>query len=199
MATVTETYTLPQFVEDLRRLAAASADTNELITRTKPFAARLAASPDLQARCRKECDPEQGFGFQLLHEEPDHDLAVALLSWLPGRGTPPHDHGTWGVVVGVEGDEVNTFYKRVDDGSRAGHAELKKLSEKVFGPGDVLGITPAIIHSVHNATDKISVSLAHLRPAYQLHAALEVRPRAQQGRAFRGQSRLAEPLPCAAG
>ena len=159
MAAVTETYTLPQFVEDLRRIAASSADTNELLARTKPFAARLAASPDLHARCRKECDPEQGFGFQLLHEEPDHNLAVALLSWLPGRGTPPHDHGTWGIVVGVEGDEVNTFYKRIDDGSRAGYAELKKLSEKVFSPGDVLGITPAIIHSVHNDTDKISVSL----------------------------------------
>ena len=159
MATVTETYTLPQFVEDLRGIARSSADTNELISRTKPFAVRLAASPDLAARCRKECDPDQGFGFQLLHEEPGHDLAVALLSWLPGRGTPPHNHGTWGVVVGVEGDEVNTFYKRVDDGSRAGHAELKKLSEKVFGPGEALGITPAIIHSVHNATDRISVSL----------------------------------------
>ena len=159
MAAVAETYTRPQFVEDLRAIASTSADTNELITRTKPFAIRLAASPDLRARCRKECDAEQGFGFQLLHEEPDHNLAVALLSWLPGRGTPPHDHGTWGVVVGVEGDEVNTFYKRVDDGSRPGHAELRKLSEKVFQPGEAIGITPAIIHSVHNDTAEISVSL----------------------------------------
>jgi hypothetical protein len=22
------------------------------------------------------------------------------VSWLPGRGTPPHDHGTWAVVAG---------------------------------------------------------------------------------------------------
>ena len=159
MSTVTETYTLPLFVEDLREVARSSRDTNEIITRTKPLAIRLAASPDLLARCRKECDEEQGFGFQLLHEEPDHDLAVALLSWLPGRGTPPHDHGTWGVVVGVEGGEVNTFFKRVDDGSRDGHAELKQLSQKVFSPGEAIGITPAIIHSVHNDTDQISVSL----------------------------------------
>lgn len=159
MATVAETYTLPQFIEDLRRTARSTNDTNELIARTRPLAVRLAASPDLHARCRKECDPEQGFGFQLLHEEPDHDLAVALLSWLPGRGTPPHDHGTWGVVVGVEGDEVNTFWKRVDDGSREGHAQLEQLSEKVFSPGDALGITPSIIHSVRNDTADISVSL----------------------------------------
>jgi predicted metal-dependent enzyme (double-stranded beta helix superfamily) len=152
-------YTLPLFVEDFRRIAGSTRDTHELIQKIRPFAVRLAASDDLRARCTKECDEEQGFGFQLLHEEPDHDLAVALLSWLPGRGTPPHDHGTWGVVVGVEGDEVNTFYKRVDDGTRPGYAELKKLSEKTFAPGEVIGITPDIIHSVHNATDKVSVSL----------------------------------------
>lgn len=159
MSTVIETYTLPEFVEDLRRIARSTPDTNQLIKALRPLATRLAASPDLRARCRKECDEEQGFGFQLLHEEPNHDLTVALLSWLPGRGTPPHDHGTWGLVVGVEGDEVNTFWKRTDDGSREGYAELKKLSEKVFKPGDALAITPEIIHSVHNDTGEISVSL----------------------------------------
>ena len=159
MSAVVETYTLADFVEALRVIAAESADTHEVIRRVKPAAVRLAASPDLRARCRKECNEEQGFGFQVLHEEPDHSLAVALLSWLPGRGTPPHDHGTWGVVVGVEGDEVNTFYKRVDDGTRPGYAELKRLSEKTFAPGEALGITPDIIHSVWNHTGEISVSL----------------------------------------
>jgi predicted metal-dependent enzyme (double-stranded beta helix superfamily) len=159
MATVAETYTLPEFVDDLRRIARSAPDTRQLLASLRPLAVRLAASDDLRKRCRKECDEEQGFGFQLLHEEPNHDLAVALLSWLPGRGTPPHDHGTWGLVVGVEGDEVNTFYKRVDDGSREGHAELRELSKKVFSPGEVVGITPEIIHSVHNDGAEISVSL----------------------------------------
>jgi len=159
MSTVTETYTLASFVEDLRRIARSTRAISEIITQLRPHAIRLAASPDLRARCTKECDEAQGFGFQLLHEEPDHDLAVALLNWLPGRGTPPHDHGTWGVVVGVEGDEVNTFYKRVDDGSRPGYAELRKLSEKILSPGEAVAITPEIIHSVHNPGSATSVSL----------------------------------------
>ena len=159
MSTIVEAYTLPQFVADLRAIAAGTSDPREVITRTKPIAIRLAASDDLRARCRKECDEAQGFGFQILHEEADHTLTVALLSWLPGRGTPPHDHGTWGIVVGVEGDEVNTFYKRVDDGTRAGYAELQRLSEKTFAPGDAVAITPEIIHSVWNHTGEISVSL----------------------------------------
>lgn len=159
MTTATATYTLAEFVDDLRRIVRSTHSINEIITQLRPFAVRLAASDDLRARCTKECDEAQGFGFQLLHEEPDHDLAIALLNWLPQRGTPPHDHGTWGVVVGVEGDELNVFYKRVDDGSRPGFAQLKRLSEKIFSPGEVIAITPDIIHSVHNPGDVTSVSL----------------------------------------
>jgi predicted metal-dependent enzyme (double-stranded beta helix superfamily) len=154
-----DNYTLPQFVADLKSVASVHPDTHDILKEVKPLAVRLAASTDLRRRMSKQTDAEQGFGFQVLHEEADHTLAVALLSWLPGRGTPPHDHGTWGVVVGVEGDEVNTFWKRVDDASRPGHAELEKLSEKTFRPGEAIGLTPAIIHSVHNDSKEISVSL----------------------------------------
>ena len=156
---MTTPYTLEQFVCDLRRISGEAPAAKEQLTRVKPLAQRLAASPDLRARLNRECDADQGFGFQVLHEEPDHTLAVAALSWLPGRGTPPHDHGTWGVVVGVEGDEVNTFWQRVDDGSRSGYAELRRLSEKTFSPGDAIAITPEIIHSVRNDGARISVSL----------------------------------------
>ena len=45
----------------------------------------------------------------VLHEESDHRLAVFAVSWLPGRGVPPHDHGTWAIVVGVDGPEKNLF------------------------------------------------------------------------------------------
>ncbi len=155
----TSPYTLAYFVNDFRAIAVNNNDTHDVLKRLTPLAELLAASADLKARIRKDCDPVQGFGFQVLHEEPDHTLAVAVLSWLPGRGTPPHDHGTWGLVVGVEGDEVNEFWKRVDDGTKPGHAELQKLSEKVFAPGQTLLLTPNIIHSVRNDSDEISVSL----------------------------------------
>jgi predicted metal-dependent enzyme (double-stranded beta helix superfamily) len=152
-------YTLDAFVADLRDAVAAGGAEKALLARVEPLAVRFAASADLRARVTRQCDAAQGFGFQLLHEEPDHALAVALFSWLPGRGTPPHDHGTWGVVVGVEGDEVNTFWQRVDDRSREGHAELRRLAEKRFVPGDAIVLPSAVIHSVWNDTDAVSVSL----------------------------------------
>ena len=154
-----QNYSLERFVVDLKGIATGNNDQKEILQRVQPLAQKLAASDDLRSRIRKECDSVQGFGFQLLHEESDNTLAVAVLSWLPGRSTPPHDHGTWGVVVGVEGDEVNVFWKRLDDGSRPGHAELKQLREKVFKPGEAIALTPSIIHSVRNDSDRVSVSL----------------------------------------
>ena len=156
---MTKPYTLQQFVAALRDATVGTPPVAEILARVRPLAQRFAASPDLHARCNRECDEQQGFGFQLLQEVPDHTLAVAALAWLPDRGTPPHDHGTWGLVVGVEGDELNTFWQRVDDGRRQGYAELRKLSEKTFSPGEAVAITPENIHSVHNPRERISVSL----------------------------------------
>lgn len=106
-----------------------------------------------------QADPGQGFGIHLLHEESDHTLAVFVVSWLPNRGTPPHDHGTWALVAGVDGPERNEFFERIDDRSRPGHAKLKQIGEKVFESGDVVAMPTGTIHSVWNETGKVTLSL----------------------------------------
>lgn len=152
-------YTLSDFVKDLRAITAETKDDRAIIDRVRPLARELALSKTWLDQRHYECDAEQGFGVHLLHEEPDHTLAVFAVSWLPGRGAPPHNHGTWSVVAGVDGPEKNVFWKRLDDGTRPGYAEIRKQGEKVFGPGEVVSLLPAAIHSVVNETDGLTVSL----------------------------------------
>jgi predicted metal-dependent enzyme (double-stranded beta helix superfamily) len=152
-------YTLPQFVQDLRSIAAQIQDPREIITRLRPIVRRLALAKEWLQPHHSECDGEQGFGVHLLHEELDHTLAVFAIAWLPDRGAPPHNHGTWAVVAGVDGSEKNTFWKRLDDGSRPGYAEIISEGERVFGPGEVVAFLPDDIHSVTNETDQVTVSL----------------------------------------
>jgi predicted metal-dependent enzyme (double-stranded beta helix superfamily) len=154
-----EAYTLPQFVEDLRTLTAQTQDPREIITRLRPFVRRLGLAKEWLQPHHYECDAEQGFGVHLLHEELDHTLAVFAIAWSPGRGAPPHNHGTWAVVAGVDGAEKNTFWKRLDDGSRPGYAELISEGEGLFGPGEVVAFLADDIHSVRNETDQVTVSL----------------------------------------
>jgi predicted metal-dependent enzyme (double-stranded beta helix superfamily) len=151
--------TVAGFVGELRALTAAAPDPGELLARLRPLARALALAPTWLEPRHLACDPEQGFGVHPLHEEPDHSLWVVAAAWLPGRGAPPHNHGTWALVAGVEGVETNVFWKRLDDGRRPGHARLREQGRKRFGPGEVVTLLPGAIHSVLNETDRVTVSL----------------------------------------
>lgn len=147
------------FVKELRAVAASTRDDSEIVARVRPLASRLALDRSWIERTFWECDEEQGFGVHLLHEELDHTLAVFVAAWLPGRGAPPHNHGTWAVIAGVDGQETNVFWKRLDDGTRPGYAEIVEQGRKVFGPGEVVSFLPESIHSVVNEGDRVTLSL----------------------------------------
>jgi predicted metal-dependent enzyme (double-stranded beta helix superfamily) len=153
------TYTLERLVEDMRHITADGAGEHETIAALRPLVRQFALSGTWREPRHLQADREQGFGVHLLHEEPDHSLAVLAASWLPRRGAPPHDHGVWAIVVGVEGPERNVFFERIDDRSRPGHAELRRIGEQVLAPGEVLAMPAGTIHSVTNDSDQISLSL----------------------------------------
>ena len=154
-----DSYSLNEYFNDLRLIASETSDENEIIERVGPLAQRVVADPSWLQPKHYETDEEQGFGVHLLHEEPDHSLAVILVNWLPGRGTPPHDHGTWAVVAGIEGVERNVRYKRLDDGSRSEHAELGVKHEFDANQGELVCIRTGGIHKVTNETDHMTLSL----------------------------------------
>ena len=76
-----------------------------------------------------ETDATQGFGISILHEEPDDGFLLETVCWEPGRGVAPHDHQTWGVVMGLTGEEINVDWRRVDDGAQPGRASLEQAGE----------------------------------------------------------------------
>jgi predicted metal-dependent enzyme (double-stranded beta helix superfamily) len=150
---------LAQFVKDLRALTAETHDPLILVDRVAPLARDLALARTWLDPRHYQCDAGQGFGAHLLHEEPDHTLAIFAGAWLPGRGAPPHNHGTWAVVAGVEGVERNTFWRRMDDGSRPGRADIRRHGDRILGPGDVVTFQPDSIHSVMNEAAVVTLSL----------------------------------------
>ena len=156
---MSDSYSLTQYVDDLRTIVADTGDEAEIIRRVGPLAQRVVADKSWLQPKYYEADEEQGFAVHLLHEEPDHSLAVILVNWLPGRGTPPHDHGTWAVVAGIEGVEHNVRYKRLDDRSRPDYAELAVKKDFAANEGELVCIRTGGIHKVTNETDRMTLSL----------------------------------------
>jgi predicted metal-dependent enzyme (double-stranded beta helix superfamily) len=156
---MSEPYTIDQYVKDLRKIVAETNDEDEIINRVGPLAQRLAVERTWLEKKHYETNVDQGFGVHLLHEEPDHSLAVLVVNWLPGRGAPPHDHGTWAVVAGVEGAERNIRYRRTDDGSHPGFATLEVKHDFSAGAGELICMKTGGIHAVQNETDEVTISL----------------------------------------
>lgn len=112
---------------------------------------------------RKELFPEAHFpgpaageddSLYLLSEDDDRRFALYVYRPGPTKRTPPHNHTTWAIVIGVDGVEQNTVYRRVDDGSVPGHAEVVPVEEIAVGPGQAVAYLPDDIHSIRIPGDR---------------------------------------------
>ena len=105
--------------------------------------------------------PAEGYGRNLLNQDPIFGFVVVAMVWPPKEGTSVHDHGTWGVVGVAEGGLSVTNYIRNDDGSQLGHASLTKLGTISARAGDATHVLhpDEDIHKVWNSTTIQSISI----------------------------------------
>lgn len=150
---------ISEFVSNLRSVTDGVSDPALIIEEITPLVRHLADDTSWVEPAFYECDEDQGFGINILNEELDHTLLVEAIAWLPGRGVAPHDHQTWGIVVGIDGVEVNVDWRRLDDGLKPGYAELEIAQETAVGHGDIVSFLPDDIHGVRNDGDVTSLSL----------------------------------------
>jgi len=152
-------YGLDDLLREMRRVTAKTTLPADILRDLTAPARRLALEPGWLEPQFYDCDPAAGFAIHSLHEEPDHSLSVVLAALLPGRELPPHNHKTWALQVGIESEALNFAWRRTDDGSRPGHADLEEAGRLCFGPGDVLAFMPEDINSIVNASSRLALSL----------------------------------------
>ena len=149
-------YSIQNYINDIRSVVKEEIEETKIIDRIKPLSKKIATNKSWVKQEYFDVDKEQGFGLHLLHEEKDHSLAVFAIAWAPGKGLDPHNHKTWAVVSGIQGQEHETNYKRIDDGSKEGYADLVKTHEETLYPGDASCCLPEDIHSVWNNGHEIA-------------------------------------------
>ncbi len=152
-------YSMEEFVHDMSRLVDEQPDQERLFDRGSSYLERLINDP--------EAVPEEyrlpavslgrsaNHGTFLIHHG-TNGLLITSVVWGPGDHAGPHDHRTWGLIGVMENSITETRFRRHDDRSRDGFAQLERDRVNEVRPGDVSLLIPGVdeIHQMDNFNDR---------------------------------------------
>ena len=101
-------------------------------------------------------DLKTGISVLLLYDELGFPLTVQTVTFAPGTTSNIHNHGTWGVVEILKGQEKNTFWRR--SSHPAFPDQIEKTGEINLSPGDLVSFTPQTIHQVQAIGEEPTVT-----------------------------------------
>ncbi|MDB4888935.1 MAG: hypothetical protein JWL61_790 [Gemmatimonadetes bacterium] len=152
-------------IDEARRQMDGFADYPDRVEALKSAFAQLLASdgwlPDDFAMPDSASRMGGGIGQYALYRAEDGSLCLFSLVVPAGASTPVHDHLAWGVVGVYRGEQRETVYRRLDDGSDETRAELEISREQSLRPGDLYALIPPTddIHYVKTVSDTASISI----------------------------------------
>ena len=95
---------------------------------------------------RPDLDPAAEAAFLNLYDEIGFPLTVQVETHVPGAKSSIHNHGTWGIVAVLQGQEKNTLWKRSPEPEWPD--KIICVAEQTLTQGDVVSFVPAAIHSI---------------------------------------------------
>ncbi|MEZ5650268.1 MAG: cysteine dioxygenase [Burkholderiaceae bacterium] len=132
-------------VDEIRAIEQASGVNRESLERIKQVLQTLAARHDLfeVADFPPLDGVERNNALYRLSEDDDHRFALYAQISRGDTHTPAHDHTTWAVIVGIEGQELNRLYEKAEVGG------VRERRQVTIGPGDGIAFMPDDLHSIH--------------------------------------------------
>lgn len=85
-------------------------------------------------------DAESSYMYRIAQDEDDR-FALYAQATGSGTSTPVHNHTTWAVVVGFDGQELNRFYERTEDG-------VARVGEHMVEAGTGVAMLPDDLHAI---------------------------------------------------
>ena len=129
----------------IRAIETAQGVTRRSLEDIKSVLIELAARKDLfplEDFPPPQADSKRNNKLYRLHEDEDHRFALYAQMSTGGTDSPAHDHTTWAVIVGIEGEELNRLYDHEDGG-------VKERDQVVVRQGAGVALMPDDLHSIH--------------------------------------------------
>ncbi len=133
-------------VERIRHIEAEFGVTSTALDQIQAELIRLAARSDWFSAQEFPPPAEADAGTSLSYciaQDPDTNrFALYVQSAISETHAPPHNHDTWAVITGIQGMELNRFYRRCDGG-------VEQIGSHVVQPGAGVRLLPDELHSIH--------------------------------------------------
>jgi len=147
---MSDTKQLPVFEKFIQDLRAAWSEVPDMEARMKKGQQLLEAlvKDEGLRQASKSWPSTEGRKNLLFYEDPDYGFAVNGVVRIPGRKGSIHDHAhAWTAYGLLDGTESLERFRRIDDRSQEGHAELELESVTRGTPGKVDLVPPFDIHA----------------------------------------------------
>lgn len=149
-------YRLYRFLTELEDVIINNENERDILEIVIPKVRRLLTESDWIQWEYIEPDPNIGWSVNILYDEPNFPLTIQMVTWLPNQVSPIHNHGAWGIVAIISGEEKNTFWQR--DLQPKSENAIKFVQEKTLLAGDIIGFTRDAIHQVEAVSDEPVIS-----------------------------------------
>ncbi len=140
-------YRLYHFLSDLDRVLESEADEIERLNIIIPLVRKLLMSAEWLHTSYDQPNPQTGWSVRTLYKEQGYPITVQTVAWNSGNVSPIHNHATWGIVAVMNGQEKNTFWRRVPTTNKK-QQKIEQTSEKTLYSGNIIGFTSEAIHCV---------------------------------------------------
>jgi len=136
-----------KFIQDLRAAWSELPDMEARMKKGQRLLEALVKDESLRQASRSWPSTE-GRKNLLFYQDPDYGFAINGVVRLPGRKGSIHDHAhAWTAYGLLDGTESLERFRRIDDRSKEGHAELELESVTQGTPGKVDLVPPFDIHA----------------------------------------------------
>ncbi|PLZ98959.1 cupin [Fischerella thermalis CCMEE 5268] len=151
-----DNYRLYRFLTELEDILNDVEDETSRLPEIQMLVRRLLVNSYwVQSQYLEPC-PKTGTSVLILYDELGFPLTLQTVTFAPGTKSNIHNHGTWGVVALLKGQEKNTFWRR--NPSHEFTDKIEQIGELILLPGDIISFTPDAIHCVEALGDEPTVT-----------------------------------------
>ncbi|MEH1914747.1 cupin [Nostoc sp.] len=151
-----ENYRLYRFLTEVEDVLNSGDDEVSCLPEIRMLVRRLIVNSYWVRSQHLEPSPKTGTSVLLLYDELGFPLTVQTVTFAPGTRSNIHNHGTWGIVAVLKGQEKNTFWRRTN--SPEFQDKIEETGEVTLSPGDIISFTPDAIHCVEAVGDEPTVT-----------------------------------------